>query len=405
MPRPTQRFRSLWLTVIVSAAAAFLVLALLASWILREQIFQTFLDPGVPYQTYEAPLPPDYSRRQAWAQSPEPGALEDGEPVVFFVHPTTYDGGSHWNAPYDRPQERAELETVVLPNYAAPFAAAGRIYAPHYRQAALYAFMNNREDSVQARLLAHGDVNRAFAHFLGEIGPERPFIIAGVGQQGGLHALGLLLEFVAHDAALIDRLAAAYIQDAPVPLDLFAGPLAELPPCTSPDQVSCVIAFAAIEPGERRRIDALLDRAMSWTGEGELDYIHERGTLCVNPLLWTTSEDFAPARLHRGGAAAEGLGPGDRPSPLASQTGAQCQNGLLMIESPRSRALRRPDRLGEERRVPPFNLFYADIRADALDRMARLQQIRAEEARYAPPLEAVEEVEIAPVKPIDGDGR
>lgn len=402
MARSFARFSSLWLTAIAAAAAAFLILVILASWILRDQIFQTFLDPGVPYQTYQLPPAPDYAEPGAWAMKPVGLALEDGEPVVFFVHPTTYDGGSQWNAPYDRPQEAQELSQVVLPNYAAPFFGAGAVYAPRYRQAALYTFMNNREDSIQARLQAHGDVNRAFAHFLGEIGEERPFIIAGAGQQGGLHALGLLLEYIAPDADLRERLAAAYIQDAPVPLDLFAGPFAELPPCASPDQIGCIAAFITIAPNERARVEAMLDRGMSWTADGELDYIRDRGTLCVNPLLWSTSEDFAPARLHRGGAAAEGLAPGDHPSPLANQTGAQCQNGLLMIETPRSRALRRPDRLGEDRRVAPFNLFYADIEADAARRMLILQDVLAEKALYAPPLDQVEEVEVAPVKPIDG---
>lgn len=396
------RFRSLWLTVIVAAAGAFLILAALASWVMRDQIYQTFLDPGLPYQTYDAPERPDYTLPASWAMRPDGPLLDESEPAVFFVHPTTYDGGDEWNAPHDRPQETEELAQIVLPNYAAPYGAAGHIYAPRYRQAALYTFMNNREDSIQARLQAHGDVNRAFAQFLAEIGEDRPFIIAGVGQQGGLHALGIILEYLAHDEALRRRLAAAYIQEGIVPLDLFTGPLADLPPCAAPDQVRCVVAFATIEAGERDRVYALLDRGMSWTGDGALDYVAERGTLCVNPLLWSTSEDFAPARLHRGGAAAEGLAPGDHPSPLANQTGAQCQNGLLMVERPRSAALRRPDRLAEDRRVPPFNLFYADIEADAVRRMELLQATLAEEARYAPPLDTLEEVEIAPVKPIDG---
>ena len=402
MIRRPPRFSSLWLTAIAAAGAAFLALALVASWVLRDQIYQTFLDPGVPYQTYEVPPAPDYADPGAWAMKPVAMALTETEPVVFLVHPTTYDGGSQWNAPYDRPQEAEELAGIVLPNYAGPFFAAGSVYAPHYRQAALYAFMNNREDSIQARLKAHEDVQRAFARFLQEIGQDRPFIVVGVGQQGGLHALGVLLDQVAPAPQLRRRLAAAYILEAPVPLDLFAGPLAELPACAEPDQVRCIIAYATIEPGERDRVDALLERGMSWTGDGGLDYVAGRGTLCVNPLLWRTSEDFAPARLHRGGAAAEGLAPGDHPSPLANQTGAQCQNGLLMIETPRSRVLRRPHRLAETRRVPPFNLFYADLEADSVRRIEILTAIMAEEARYAPPLEGVEEVEIAPVKPIDG---
>lgn len=399
----TTPFRSLWFTVIIGGLGAFMILAVLASWVLRDQIFQTFLDPGVPYQTYELPPAPDYTRVESWARRPDPALLESEplRPAVFFVHPTTYDGGDEWNAPFDRPQEAEELSGIILPNYAAPLTGDGLLFVPHYRQASLYAFMNNREDSQAARLQAFEDVRRAFARFRAEIGEDRPFIIAGLGQQGGLHALGVILRDIAPDEAFRHRMAAAYLQESIVPLDLFEGPLASLPPCASPEQVRCVIAFASVEPDEQSRVDALLDRGMSWTSDGSLSYVEDRGTLCVNPLLGTNSEDFAPARLHQGGAAAEGLEPGDEPSPLASQTGAQCQNGLLMIETPRSRALRRPHRLGEDRRVPPFNLFYVDIREDAARRGALLSAILAEKARYAPPLEAIEEIEVSPVEPID----
>jgi hypothetical protein len=65
------------------------------------------------------------------------------------------------------------------------------LYAPRYRQASLYTFMNNREDSVQARELAQMDIQRAFTQFLRETDPEQPFFIVGVGQ-GGAIALDVL---------------------------------------------------------------------------------------------------------------------------------------------------------------------------------------------------------------------
>ena len=74
--------------------------------------------------------------------------------------------------------------------------------------------------------------------------------------------------------------------------------------------------------------------------------IANRPTLCVNPLLWTTSEDYAPARLHLGGVAAEGLDPDIDPAPLTKQSGAQCQDGLLLVDKPKSKSLRRPLKVG-----------------------------------------------------------
>lgn len=369
---------------------------------MREQIFQTFLDPGIPFQTYERPPAPDYALAEAWAVRPHSAPEDPDTPAVFFVHPTTYEGGAHWNAPFDRLQEAEVIARSALPNFAAPFLVDNAVlYAPHYRQAALYTFLNNREDSVQARLLAFEDVRAAFEAFEAEIGPDRPFIIAGAGQ-GASHALGVLIRHVAPRPEMRERLAAAYLMETAVPLDLFSGPLADLPPCHKPEDVRCVIAWAAARSDERGRIEAITQRARAWDAEGELAPVTGRSLLCVNPVLWTTAEDYAPARLHRGGAAADGLDITDTPSPMAGQTGAQCQAGVLMIDQPRTRALRRAARVGEDRRTPTSNLFYMDIRIDAERRLEALGALLAEERRWAPPLEEVEEIEVAPVVPMRG---
>lgn len=388
--------------LVLAGIAVFIGLTLAAAWIMREQVFQTFLDPGIPFQTYERPPAPDYALAEAWAVRPAsaPGNLET--PAVFFVHPTTYEGGAHWNAPFDRPQEADVIKRSALPNFAAPFLAHDAVlYAPHYRQAALYTFLNNREDSVQARLLAFEDVRAAFKAFEREIGPDRPFIIAGAGQ-GASHALGVLIHHVAPRPEMRARLAAAYLMETSVPLDLFSGPLAALPPCHRPEDVRCVIAWAAARSDERGRIEAITRRARAWDGGGDLAPVTGRALLCVNPVLWTTAEDYAPARLHRGGAAADGLDLTDTPSPMAGQTGAQCQAGVLMIDQPRTRALRRALRVGEDRRTPTSNLFYMDIRIDAERRLDRLASFLAEERLWAPPLDDIEEIEVAPVVPMRG---
>lgn len=389
------------LTVLLAIAATGLaVLLIAASWIMRDQIYQTFLDPGVPFQTYEPPAAPDYTGPDAWAVRPVLAALDEDEPAVFFVHPTLHTGGDHWNAVLDRNSHRERLERLYLPNYAGPFAQTGAIFAPRYRHAALYAYMNNREDSLQARLLAYEDVRNAFRQFLADIGEDRPVILVGTGQ-GGEHVTGLLLDEVSRDESLIARLVAAYIIDAPVAASLFDGPLADLPLCDAPEAYRCVVTYLAIQADEAARIDAVTERSTLWIDRGRLGQTPGRELACVNPLLWNLSEDYAPARLHRGGAAAEGLELGERPSPLASQTSAQCQNGLLFVEQPRSRTLRRPSRLAETRRVPPFNLFYADLEADVTRRAALLAETLAEERRWAPDLPDAEEVVVVPVRPID----
>ena len=393
-----------WLRwLLFGALGGFVLLSALSAFVLRDQIFQTFLDPGVPFQTYQRPPAPDYTQDEAWAARPDVRLPDEaGHPAVFFIHPTTYDGGSHWNAPYDRPQEAVELSQIILPNYAAPFLVQDvELYAPRYRQASLYTFMNNREDSVLARELAQMDIQRAFTQFLRETDPEQPFFIVGVGQ-GGAIALDVLARRVAPDPAVRRRLTAAYIIEAPTPLDLLAGPLSTVPVCTDPSEVRCLVGWVAVRPQETARIEALTQRSRALDSRGRLTPVEDRALLCVNPVLWTANEDYAPARLHRGAAAAEGLMLTDAPSPMTNQTGAQCQGGLLMIDQPRASALRRPGRLAEDRRVRPSNLFYMDIRANAQARLEVMRAIMADEARYAPPLDAPLEVEVAPITPIDG---
>jgi len=383
--------------MIVTGIAGVLVISALASWFLRDQIFQTFQDPGVPFQTYMPPTPADYGDGDAWFAIGAPAQAE--EPAVFFVHPTTYSGGSNWNAQLDKTSANRGVIDIALPNYAAPFARSGALYAPRYRQASLYAFMNNREDSVQARLFAHEDVSRAFDVFLSHVGDDRPIVLAGVGQ-GGFHVLGLLVDRVAAAPNLIDRLVAAYVIDAPVPLDLFAAPLVDIPPCETPDDVRCVHAYSYARPEEADRIRIMTERSMSWTPTGGLAFVEGRGLLCINPILGARTSEYATARQHRGGVAAEGLPPDTLPAPVPGQTSAQCADGILFVDEPRHRDLQRPNRLAEDFREPPFNLFYEDLRLDVARRAFALTSILQEERRWAVPLDQIEEVEDAPVVPI-----
>jgi hypothetical protein len=383
--------------VAVLIGVVLLAISGMGGWLLRDQIYQTFQDPGEPYQTYAPPDGADYGTDEGWfvrgAPDTEMGA------ATFFIHPTTYSGGSNWNAELDKESAINAVNSISLPNYAGPFESSSALFAPRYRQAALYAFMNNREDGVLARRFAYKDVEQAFDAFLAEIGEERPIILVGVGQ-GGLHALGLLMNRFAGNEDLTARLVTAYLLETPVPLDLFAGPLLSIPPCETDLDIRCVNSFSAVLPSEERRIRILTERTMSWSPEGELAFVEGRGLLCVNPILSARTTEYASSRQHRGGVAAEGFTSDSMPVPIPAQTGAQCTDGLLMTERPRASSLRRPSRLAEDYREPPFNLFYEDLRLDAARRAETLLEILVEERRWAPELNAPEDVREAPVTPI-----
>ncbi|THD71897.1 MAG: DUF3089 domain-containing protein, partial [Phenylobacterium sp.] len=65
----------------------------------RGDLIRYTLDPKTPFQTYRPPAAPDYAQRKAWYLLPtRPDTPAPGEPTadVFFVAPTTFEGGAQW---------------------------------------------------------------------------------------------------------------------------------------------------------------------------------------------------------------------------------------------------------------------------------------------------------------------
>ena len=352
------------------SAAALLVLVLAgAAWWWREAILQTTLDPRIPFQTYQPPPAPDYAQASAWALLPADLAhATPGAPPadVFFVHPTTFDGGRDWNGPITDPAARRELAEVMLPNYAGPFARSGRVFAPRYRQASLYALLTLRDDAREARRFAYADVRRAFDVYAARWSAGRPLVIVGV-EQGAMLADRLAAE-VAADPALADRLAAVYLIGAPVEAAAH-GPKSSLPACRVRSEARCTVAytqaaFALDGP------DQVLDRALVWTADGQLEPLRGRAALCVNPLTGGVDRSEAAERANLGAANATRLEWGVRPPVLAHQVSARCAGGLLHTSRPRAPSLRRAGGWAARLKAPPFNLFYADLEADVAARLA-----------------------------------
>lgn len=334
---------------------------------------RTALDPKVPFQTYEPPAAPDYRERTAWALMPTrpQGPTAEEPPVdVFFVGPTTYDGGKHWNAPIDEPDADRLFREAMAPNYAGPFVRVGRIFAPRYRQASLYSMLTLREDAREARKFAYRDIAAAFHEYLTEDSQGRPFIIVGV-EQGGVLAARLIAEAIAPQPAVRGRLVAAYLIETVVPTAL-----APLPPCQMRDQAGCLAAWATAPAGELDRGRTMLARTLFWAPGGELENIGDAPVLCFNPLLGATSGEAAPARLHQGAANATGLEWGARPAFLARQVSARCQGGVLYVSKPKSASLLPSGSWEDRRKVPGYNLFYADLEADALARVEAWRKAR-----------------------------
>ena len=352
-----------WLAIL---GGALLLLVVAALFIWRDDILEALLDPKVPYTVYKPPPAPDYVRAGAWALLPrdQANAVVD----VFFVHPTTFDGGKDWNGPIGDAKAATLFTRVMAPNYAAPFAGVGRVFAPRYRQASLYTSLSLFDDALEARQFAYGDVRAAFDYFLRDLNGGRPFILVGV-EQGGALAVRLLTEVIAPDPGLRHRLVAAYFQDVVVPADEF-GADSSSPACARRDEAGCVLAWLSVRRGDFPRTLRIHHRAVVWNANGQLVGLAGRAPLCVNPLLGGVGDDDAPPRLNLGAANATGLEWGARPGFLTRQVGAQCVGGILMVTRPRSASLRPTGGWLGRLRAPPYNLFYADIEADARARVA-----------------------------------
>lgn len=354
---------------IFAGLVLFLALFLTAAFVFRYDILSNALDPKIPFLTYRPPPAPDYGKPASWALLP--GAARANQPVdVFFVHPTTFDGGRDWNGGIDQPKAMRFLSRAVIPNYAGPFDRVGRVFAPRYRQASLYTYLTLRDDARDARRFAYGDVRQAFKTYLARYGEARPFIIVGV-EQGGSLAARLLREEIATDLDLKRRLVAAYFIETIVPADEY-GQKAPVPACEHKGETGCVAAWASAQEGDFRAVQELTGRSLVWDATDQLVNLDQRTPLCFNPLLGGTSLERAPAKLNLGAANATGLEWGARPAFLQRQVSARCENGLLRTSKPKSSALRDSGSWADQRKVDAFNLFYADLEADALARSATM---------------------------------
>jgi len=333
--------------------------------------------PSKPFAATERPPAPDYARRDTWLVWPGvPGkadvipngtgriANRDPKADVFFIHPTTYLSNAAWNARFDEGGATGtQLEDGVLRYQASVFNGCCRVYAPRYRQTTIAAFLKPDPDSNAAYDLAYSDIQRAFDYYVSNENRGRPFIIASH-SQGSLHATRLLQDRILGNPELRKRLIAAYVVGASLPEGQeWTG----LPVCDGPQQTGCIVdwnSVTALTPL------ALGRRIMMTYGEGRYQTVGTRTWLCVNPLTWTRDGN-APPSANKGALPAVAHGE-PLPALVPGVTGARCERGRLVVNVPRSKRQGFSDLLTKfgSYHNHDYNLFYASIRQNAIDRVA-----------------------------------
>lgn len=370
----TRRSLKFWIRL---ASFAFVILLLLALAIWRGDILRAALDPKVPFQTYTPPPAPDYALGSSWALRDVKNA-GSGDAAVFFIHSTTFDGGKEWNGPIGDAKSDEYLRSVVLPNFAGPFADVGSVSAPRYRQGSLYSRLTLRDDAREARAFAYRDIEAAFDAWLARH-PDGPIVLAGVEQGGELLAL-LLRERIQEDAALKSRLVAAYMMDTLVPVDAI-----DIPACATREQAGCLVAWSMVEEGKPGVVPRRLRRALFWDDRGRLVESGDRPVLCVNPVSGSTDGLKTEARRHLGAANASGLEWGMRPAFIDRVAEAQCREGFLRHTPLTTESFREHRSWTDRRKAKPYNLFYADTAADVQERLKVWQEKNANTFRASPP--------------------
>ncbi|UOR15368.1 DUF3089 domain-containing protein [Qipengyuania aquimaris] len=281
--------------------------------------------------------------------------------TVFFVPPTSYTKGAlgEWNAPLND-EETDKLARVFLRGLASPFNRADEIWAPKYRQAAVGAFLTEREEATQAIDAAYADVAQAFDYFLANADPEKPIVLAGH-SQGSVHVLRLLREKVAGTAAEA-RIAAVYAPGWPISVlhDLPAYPY---PACAAPDQAQCIVSYISFadggDPGQLLRRYSVLPGI-----DGEPRGL-EDAVVCTNPITGM-SGGSAPASENLGTLKpTEDLSAGEL---IAGAVPARCDaRGILRIGSPPDLG---PGVLpGDNYHVYDIPLFWKNLQEDVLRRV------------------------------------
>ena len=341
------------------AAIAACVAILLGPTSAVAQMGALLFKPGHSFSQQPAPAAPDYAAAGSWAALPD--THQTAAVDTFFVHPTTFLSREAWNAPFDRPGGGVGGGGVeaTLNNQASAFGECCRLFAPRYRQATLYSFLDSGADGPQALELAYQDVRRAFDEYLAHRNGGRPFILAGH-SQGSLHVVRLIHERIS-GTPLLARLVAAYAVGAGVPRSFSAIPI-----CATALQAGCLVSWNAVS-------DAASDHSHGGTlrvwMDGGYQSIGARPLLCVNPLDWRI-DGSAPASANLGAltGADTGSGPKQLKPGFAS---AACMSGQLVVDLPPGGIGRRSwFNANGSLHIYDYNLFYENIRVNAKARIA-----------------------------------
>lgn len=318
-------------------------------------ILYSCIAPYKKFEKYDHPVAPDYSKESSWASLPDlkdsadavpyNSELKDGQANalvdVFYIYPTTYFSSKNWNAAIDNESLNKRTDKYPMREQASAFNESCRVYAPRYRQATLYSFLDKRDNGRKALELAYLDVKNAFTYYLTHYNKGRPLIIASH-SQGTWHAVKLMKEFFEGNPKLSDQLVAAYLIGGPAS----NGLVTIIAACDSARQTNCFVAWHTMAWGKH-----FSKPRGNYKNIAGYDNFSEY--VCVNPLTWKRDQSIAPAYLNKGAIPYRF----DRIDSAFSKT--QCTpDGALWTHKPKGRGYP----AAKNYHILDYNLFYMNIR-------------------------------------------
>ncbi len=298
----------------------------------------------------------DYARANNWAALPDipnnsmlvPASVLHNRQAtaradVFYIYPTVYASFFSNNASVANEDYRKDVANILLTTQASCLNNVGRIYAPYYRQASLWAYLDTATARKKAFNIAYSDVETAFRYYLKHYNRARPLFILSH-SQGSQIAVRLLRENYTR-LHLGRILVAAYIIGERIGTRTFP----DLLPCVTATQTNCFVTWGTV----------------AWGGTSNLMTGKVQGKpICVNPLNWRMDQQMVPREHHLGGV------PDSFDNILPHLVGTQCRKGMLNI-APTPQGFAHE---GKDYHESDINLFYMDIRHNAQIRLRKFHQ-------------------------------
>ena len=288
----------------------------IAQWL----VFVESIRPANGFDKLPAPMTPDYSHLPNWAAHPDIEDKSNFTPKgiaptttprqadVFYIHPTTFFGKDNWNSPLEHVLSREFVDEMVIPSQASVFNENCLVYAPRYRQATFFSFLEGGQNAQKSLELAFSDVVRAFDFYIKNWNNGRPFFIAGH-SQGALHCMRLLEQRI-ENSEIQTQFVAAYVVGFRFPADKFGTAFVNIQPAKSADQTNCIAAWDTyIEGGTPGR---RLENRMHWyvdeNGKSRWEKCAAKNPFGVNPLNWQCTNATVAANENQGAVNTEFAG-------------------------------------------------------------------------------------------------